>query len=605
MPNAHSTRTRVLVAYSMGSTFVQATFDYLMALKRLAEIEVHYLHVTHNQTIDVDLRNYDIIFNSYCARLCIDGYVNYEYDRKLQEFGGVKILAVQDEYDQTDLLKAAIIRLGFDIVLTCVPQDALEYVYPAEDFPGTRFLTVFTGYVVEDFESGKPPIVPLAQRPIPIGYRGRDIGGRYGRLGFDKFEIGRRIRAICEERGIACDIAVDEESRIYGKDWLRFVGNCRAMLGTESGSNVFDFDGSIAAKFREMTQANGGIPPSYAEFYPVVADRDAQIDMGQVSPRVFECAIMRTPMVLFRGRYSDVIEPDVHYIPLEKDFSNIDDVLARIEDIPALEEMAERAYRHLVGSGAFGYSAFVRRVLDAALPLLAQRRRIEEERPVLEPATGHGLSIAADWEPVELPSVLPGTAEDFRMRLDLREVAQRRDATVHLLDEVERLRSIYAGEAERLRDAYDDRYRVHTELADPRQEWMPKIDPAILDFTSVMPNVTAQRDRLLPELDRLVEKGIRSLAAEEIDQFRATVAAAQALTMDARNSAQDSLTKINRIHPERIILIQAAIAELNARVEQDVAVIAAAVREQAAARRGVFGILSGLKRCLQKLQTLY
>ena len=152
-------------------------------------------------------------------------------------------------------------------------------------------------------------------------------------------------------RGIPNDIAMDEESRIYGPAWFDFIGNCRAMLGSESGSNVFDFDGTIAATYNKMTEANGGRAPSYEEFRPFVEKRDNEISMGQISPRVFECALMRTPMILFRGRYSDALNPDEHYIPLEKDFSNIDTVLEKLNDIAALESMTERAYRHLIGSG--------------------------------------------------------------------------------------------------------------------------------------------------------------------------------------------------------------------------------------------------------------
>lgn len=58
-------------------------------------------------------------------------------------------------------------------------------------------------------------------------------------------------------------------------EWLRLVRDYRAMLDTESGSNLFDFDGSIAAKLREMTEADCGTLLSYAKFYRVVAEWDA------------------------------------------------------------------------------------------------------------------------------------------------------------------------------------------------------------------------------------------------------------------------------------------------------------------------------------------
>ena len=137
------------------------------------------------------------------------------------------------------------------------------------------------------------------------------------------------------------------------------------MLGSESGSNVFDFDGSISREYQKMTLANSGHRPSYEEFEPFVAARERDIEMGQISPRVFECATLRTPMVLFRGRYSDAIEPDTHYIALEKDFSNVDEVLERLSDLKSLEAMTTRAYNHLVASGDYSYAAFYQRVADA------------------------------------------------------------------------------------------------------------------------------------------------------------------------------------------------------------------------------------------------
>ena len=86
--------------------------------------------------------------------------------------------------------------------------------------------------------------------------------------------------------------------------------------------------------------------------------------MAQISPRVFEAAALRTPMVLYTGGYSSLIEPGEHYIELKKDFSNVDAVLDRLRDTAGLEQMAERAYRRLVGSGEFSYARFIQLIGD-------------------------------------------------------------------------------------------------------------------------------------------------------------------------------------------------------------------------------------------------
>ena len=175
---------------------------------------------------------------------------------------------------------------------------------------------------------------------------------------------------ICTARGMPYDIAMDDDSRIYGDAWFEFLGSSRTMLGSESGSNVFDFDGKLEEQINAFARANGR-PPTYHEFKHVLDPLEAPFNVGQISPRVFESAAMVTPMILFRGSYSNAIDPDVHYIPLEKDFSNADAVLARLDDLEYLQGFADRAYQRLVKSGDYGYRSLAR-MIEAT---------IEEEYP--------------------------------------------------------------------------------------------------------------------------------------------------------------------------------------------------------------------------------
>ena len=83
----------------------------------------------------------------------------------------------------------------------------------------------------------------------------------------------------------------------------------------------------------------------FEEFRAYTDPYETRYDMAQISPRVFEAAALRTPMVLYTGRYSGLIEPGEHYIELKKDFSNVDAVLDRVRRYGGLERLAERAYR--------------------------------------------------------------------------------------------------------------------------------------------------------------------------------------------------------------------------------------------------------------------
>jgi hypothetical protein len=379
---------KLLVIYSIVSTVVATTMEYVRSFGRYSQYEVSYVNGTHGARLGVELDEFDAIWLNYCCRLCFPGYVGADVRQALKTYRGLKLVSVQDEYEQTENLRQAIEELEFDVVFSVVPESARDYVYPKERFPRTEFISVLTGYVPEQLEA-KCATTPLERRPITIGYRGRDLGARYGELGFWKAEIGRRVRAICLERHIPCDIEVSEASRIAGNRWYTFIESCRTMLGTESGSNVFDFDGSIQRRDETLKRTHGPLAHvAHGEFASYVAEHESNVGMGQISPRVFEAAALRTPQILLTGRYSGLIEPDEHYLELKKDFSNLDDVLRQVEDIPALHAMAQRTYDRLIASGAYSYRRFVELVDSVIARKLSARAERQSAPTIARPTTG-------------------------------------------------------------------------------------------------------------------------------------------------------------------------------------------------------------------------
>lgn len=362
---------RILVAYSKSSTFTSTVVDYIMTLKQFTDYEVHYVHCSLDARMTFDFNDYDVLFHNYCGRLCYEGFISPDYERAVINFRGLKIVAVQDDYDWTAMVHRAIRRMGFHVLLTCIQREFWPLVYPASELPGVHIIQGLTGYVPEKLLENRPAIIPLKDRTVPIAYRGRDIGAKYGRLGYDKFIIGDQMIRMCEARGIPHNIAMDEDSRIYGDAWFEFLGSSRTMLGSESASNAFDFDGDLAQQIAEFKQEHGRTP-GYQEFRHILDPLEAPFDVGQISPRAFECAVMMTPMILFRGRYSGAMEPDVHYISLEKDFSNADAVLSRLDDLDYLQGFADRAYERLVSSGKYGYQTLAAKLSDT----------IEEQYPI-------------------------------------------------------------------------------------------------------------------------------------------------------------------------------------------------------------------------------
>ncbi|MBM3996942.1 MAG: hypothetical protein FJ303_22745 [Planctomycetes bacterium] len=381
-------RRRVLMLYNHHWTHVKTIAHSLESFYRFSRYDVYF--ATSSGACQFDLDYFDAVVIHYSVRTCFSGHLSGAYDAAIQAYRGIKAIFLQDEYDMTDAVRDAIERLGINIVFTCVPESSVARVYSPGRFGNVRFVNVLTGYVPFDIHDVKLS-KPMRERPIVIGYRGRRLGWWYGDLGQEKLIIGQRMKEICSERNIPADIAWEEADRIYGDDWFRFLANCKATLGTESGANVFDHDGTLSLEIKQALLANPDL--TYREVHDTfLRDREGEVDMNQISPKIFEAIACRTALVLFEGQYSKVLEPDKHFIPLKKDFSNIDDVLARVSDDACLEALTARAYRDIVESEHYTFETYVD-VFDRAM------EEAWKDRPMRRPGPWLPLPPADAYPP--------------------------------------------------------------------------------------------------------------------------------------------------------------------------------------------------------------
>ncbi len=117
----------------------------------------------------------------------------------------------------------------------------------------------------------------------------------------------------------------------------------------------------------------------------------------------------RTALVLFEGRYSGVVEPDRHFIPLRKDGSNLQEVIDRLRDGQAVDAMTERAHADVLASGRYAHDAFMRLVDDeiaAALEASAIAGRFQRMGAFLE-TSRNSSEIMEELEGVDLVPAFP------------------------------------------------------------------------------------------------------------------------------------------------------------------------------------------------------
>jgi hypothetical protein len=185
------------------------------------------------------------------------------------------------------------------------------------------------------------PQVPLAARPVDIGYRAY-AGEPY--LGHDeRTRIAEAFLAHGPRYNLRLDISLDPAQRMDETGWAAFLNRCRAQLGVESGTDYFELSDETRRKVNAYVAQHpqARMAEIHERFFAGYPD---PIPLRSISGRHIEAAGTKTVQILFEGHYDGYLQPDVHYIPLRKDLSNIDDVMQKFHDHAYCQQLVERAY---------------------------------------------------------------------------------------------------------------------------------------------------------------------------------------------------------------------------------------------------------------------
>ena len=347
----------------IGRRLAGTMLDHIDALSRRSRHHVYCLNPrgwTAPQTIDFD--TFDVLVIHYSIAIIDDAYLPAVFRERIRAFPGLKVIFIQDEYRQVNAYVDSMINLGVHVLCTCVPEVSIDAVYPRLRDRGVKIVPTLTGFVSD--ELAMRPRRPLRERPLDVVYRGRIVPYELGDLGNGKVEIAKRFMDVAERYGLAVDIDWREEARIYGDCWIDFISAGRATLGTESGASIVDFDESIASAVDTYVKSHPGAG-YYEVANAVLRQHEGNILINTISPRAFEAICLGTALVLFPGHYSGILVPWRHYIPLAKDFSNMEEIADCLTDLPFLERLTQTAYDEIVIPGAYSYSVFTKKVDDA------------------------------------------------------------------------------------------------------------------------------------------------------------------------------------------------------------------------------------------------
>lgn len=316
---------------------------------------------------EVITRDYDFIFidtTFLCYRwvrpseIFDDLLDRYDFVRKSK---AVKIAFPQDDYDHSEILDRWMCRWNVGAIYTPLKRFS-RLLYPRAIKKGIIIEDCLTGYFDEEDKSLMAKWArPFHERPVDVGFRSTALPPQFGMLGHLKSTIGERFKRKAKNYDLTLDISNKPEDTFFGEDWLKFLGNCKFIIGTASGSSLWDPKGLVMDKVTYYLQTNPD-----ANFYQV---RDAcfkELDsiywMSALGPRHVEAAAAGVTQILLPDKGLFPLVENVHYIPTDQEIDNIDEIIFSM-NLEKKSRMFGSAARTVLLGQSFTYADLAKRVL--------------------------------------------------------------------------------------------------------------------------------------------------------------------------------------------------------------------------------------------------
>ena len=312
--------------------------DWLDAFIKYAPVNFDLCNLAEKRSwlsIIHKLRKYELIILLHSTN-SNSNYVHFVLRKALQHRKGKIILFIGNEYKLMPQKMKLIRDLNADFVASQLPQDTAEWLYSE-----TRAKVLSVPHALN----------PNVFKP-EIHHRDRqiDISDRYAEY---PWYLGDRERAEIHEfflekrTTLRLDISSASKDRFDRYGWARFLNYSKGTISTEAGASFLERDDKTRLKVNKYMKDHPEI--TFDELYIKFFKKyEIPISGKLVSPRHFDAIGTKTCQIMFPGRFNDILEADEHYIALNRDFSNIDDVIGRFQDTGYRQEIVDRTYEYVM-----------------------------------------------------------------------------------------------------------------------------------------------------------------------------------------------------------------------------------------------------------------
>ncbi len=279
-----------------------------------------------------------------------------------------KVVLVQDEFWNSEKVERFINMFSIGTVFSVSPPSEWSKIYPNVDQGKVRFHRVLTGYL-DEATLEKFSAAGAADRPRRSDIVYRAAGPptpAWGRFGYTKQLLVDAVREFASEFHLKLDLSTEARDALYGDAWVDFLANARYTLGAPSGASLLDRDGRITTRVNTYRAAHPAATFEEVE-RECFAGMDGNLRLSAIGPRHIEACATRTCQILVEGDYNGLLQPNVHYIAVKPDLSNLRQVLSQLGDEDRRMAIVERAYEDVVQPLRVTYRNFVSDVMNVSM----------------------------------------------------------------------------------------------------------------------------------------------------------------------------------------------------------------------------------------------
>ena len=314
--------TSYQLLYQTYSRFYVPLLDYLIKSKAMWDFS--------------EIANYDLIVLLHSTNadsvLPLSLLESYFKARK-----GKLLVFVGNEYclmpEKINFIK----NIEADFVASQLPKDAAMWLYG--DCTKSKVLLVPHALNSTAYSAYDDP----DQRKIDIGF----VGDRYS-LAIGDIERTELIEYFATKdfrQKLNVDIRLGRKLRLSREKYVDFLNSIRGTIGAESGTYYLEKTDETQKKVEAFLSRYP--KTTFEEVYDrFFKDYSNPVNGKAISSRHFEPIGTRTCQILMEGRYNGILESDVHYIAVKRDYSNIDGVMEKFRDKELVRKITDEAYKY-------------------------------------------------------------------------------------------------------------------------------------------------------------------------------------------------------------------------------------------------------------------